>query len=353
MVYGSSWSDAMIENESKRTVPLDSKGRLLDIVYVTFTIILVLLLLVMYQIYDNNRVVVVKEIIPVPGLPRDWAGFTILQLSDLHDKRFGHRQQKLLQVINSLEYDLLALTGDMVSADPQPFYALLEGLERREQVFFARGNHDPRDFNPDTGDRTDFGRALEARGCQLLDTLYPIKRGEHTLWVAGIMPHMILANQGTMKKEKTFAHPVPVRYWYRGEENRQTQTDISAQIRPSDILVGLTHYPLTPGIFQQTFSYQRACYTLILAGHYHGGQFRLPFFGALQIPAPAGPGRILFPAREQVEGLGRLGPYHQYISRGLGASGNPRWLQFRLFNPPEINLLTLEQEAQQEKAHTP
>jgi predicted MPP superfamily phosphohydrolase len=66
----------------------------------------------------------------------------------------------------------------------------------------------------------------------------------------------------------------------------------------------------------------------MLSGHTHGGQVRLPFVGAMQLP-PLG--------RKYVEGWFRFGSMQLYVNRGLGAVGVP----FRFDCPPEITLFTL------------
>jgi hypothetical protein len=68
---------------------------------------------------------------------------------------------------------------------------------------------------------------------------------------------------------------------------------------------------------------------LMLSGHTHGGQVRLPFVGALHLP-PGG--------KKYAEGLFRLGSMQLYVNRGIGTVGLP----FRLNCPPEITLFTLQ-----------
>ena len=81
---------------------------------------------------------------------------------------------------------------------------------------------------------------------------------------------------------------------------------------------------------------------LFRSGHYHGGQLRLPFFGALYIPSPtSGIANGYFPKQNEVKGLNQIIDMQQYISAGLGSSASISFLDFRLFNTPEINLITL------------
>ena len=83
-------------------------------------------------------------------------------------------------------------------------------------------------------------------------------------------------------------------------------------------------------------------YDLILAGQFHGGQWRIPLYGAFFISDVNG--ENWFPSQDRVIGLTEWSGYYQYVSRGLGASGSNLLLKQRCFNQPEINLLILSSE---------
>ena len=85
--------------------------------------------------------------------------------------------------------------------------------------------------------------------------------------------------------------------------------------------------------------YNKEEYDLILSGHYHGGQIRIPFYGALFIPHING-GKI-FPQQDEVSGLKDYGLFKQYTSKGLGSNFYFKLFQFRIFNTPEINVIKL------------
>ncbi len=72
--------------------------------------------------------------------------------------------------------------------------------------------------------------------------------------------------------------------------------------------------------------------SLMLSGHTHGGQVRIPFAWALQLP-PGG--------RKYIEGLFRLGSMQLYVNRGIGTVGVP----FRFACPPEITSITMRSSA--------
>jgi hypothetical protein len=82
-------------------------------------------------------------------------------------------------------------------------------------------------------------------------------------------------------------------------------------------------------------------YDLVLAGHYHAGQIRLPLIGTIDIPDGASETRGFFPEQDKVSGLRDWGDFQQYVSRGLGSSSSINLLNLGLFDTPETNLITL------------
>ena len=113
--------------------------------------------------------------------------------------------------------------------------------------------------------------------------------------------------------------------------------------QPDHIQVVLTHTPLADDYVgdimrwsekEDPFSLRYA--SLILAGHYNGGQWRLPWGGAIYVPELG-----WFPEDAQVQGLDYLWGIPQYISPGLGSDPHYTWQPGRLFNPPKITRIVL------------
>lgn len=277
--------------------------------------ILVVLATIIYNIYDNNRVKVVEEEVYIETLPNSFDGFKILQISDLHYKYFGKGQERLLKIINSLDFDMVAITGDMGSKhtdDISPFIDLIDGIEDKENMFYIVGNNGPEALTDHVdGSVTEIGRILEEKGLNVLLKPYAIKSGDDTLWVTRLLG------------KEDFYKDVP-----RGSED--------------DIKVVLSHYPFDGGLYEDIGEKSLPNYNLVLAGHYHGGQYRIPGIGALFVPNVNG-GEI-FPSKSMTSGLNTWGNYNQYVTRGLGASSKFKFLEFRLFNTPEINMITLKSE---------
>ena len=109
------------------------------------------------------------------------------------------------------------------------------------------------------------------------------------------------------------------------------------------VKIGVGHYPVNHEALEyMNFNKQDLYhYDLIIVGHYHGGQIRMPFYGALFIPDNI-ENKSYFPKQKYVSGLNVVGSVNQYISKGLGATGRIILLKFRLFNTPNIDVLTLK-----------
>ena len=125
--------------------------------------------------------------------------------------------------------------------------------------------------------------------------------------------------------------------------------EIREQFQPEDIQIVLTHAPLTAsyvrdlitwGAKEEAFAMRYA--GLILAGHYNGGQWRLPFLGPVYVPELG-----WFPKNEGISGLSYLEGIPQYISPGLGSDPHYENMPGRVFNSPTMTLITLSRKATQ------
>lgn len=274
-------------------------------------ILVLIIFSTIYNIIDNSRIKIVTQKITIDNLSDSFNGFTILQIGDLHGKKFGKEQSRLLDKINNSKYDMIAITGDMIdknNKDINPFIEMLDGIKNKEYIFYTKGNSDLPDFDVQTKEKTSIGKLLEKNGCKIVDYPYAIKRGTDTMWVSGFFSTMAM-------------------------------NIVAKDMKPSDIKIALTHIPLEQEFFENMVPNYMPNYNLVLAGHYHGGQWRIPFYGAFFIPNANH--YQLFPKQNEVSGLNEWGNYKQYVTRGLGASSNSGLFSFRLFNTPEINLITL------------
>lgn len=292
-------------------------------------VILIIFLVAIYNIMNNSRIDIVTQDIVIENLPDEFNGFTILQVTDLHSKEFGENQEILINLINSLEYDILAITGDMQNIqknDYEPFLKLIEGINNKDEIYYTPGNHGPyiyegnfefidlvrnRVYEKPNENRefTEIGERLLDIGIKYLDKVYSVRRGDKTLWISELL--------------------------YSDEFDSFTNNES----RDNDIKIALTHYPISKEIYEGKYGDYFEKYDLVLAANNHGGQWRIPLYGAIYIPDRYG--SKWFPVQERVSGLVEWGGFKQYVSRGLWASSKYDILRFRLFNRPEINLIRL------------
>jgi predicted MPP superfamily phosphohydrolase len=306
-----------------------------------------LFLIAGYNLLDNNRVVTVKQQVKIKNLPKAFEGFTILQVSDLHGKRFDSDQAQLLSAINHTQYDLLVFTGDMADAndmDNQPFYDLLDGIQNKNLAFTTYGNTGPWGIDTRTGQLTADGKIIESKGVRNITGLHAIQRGDQKIWISEFnlieWVKIITLDEAQSQLKKIGLSPEDTQLYQAQEKYALQLIQDLGKIRPEDTLIGITHNPFSIDSVSDMPA-MIPSYDLIIAGHYHGGQMRLPFWGALYIPDGASETHGYFPPQDRVSGLRDWGSFQQYISRGLGASSSIPALNFRLFNSPEINCITL------------
>jgi hypothetical protein len=227
-------------------------------------------------------------------LPRALDGFRIVQLSDIHHSPFTSREQieRAVATANSLQPDIVALTGDYVSKEREyaaPCAELLGALQARHGVYAVLGNHD---HWTDAALITDLFRA------------------------EGIT---VLVNQGMRFENKGAA------FWLAGVDDTMVGLeDLPLALAGSsddEFKLLLAHNPI---ILRRA---ARAGVDLVLSGHTHGGQVSLRSDRNV-------PGR---PRRRLLKGLARQGETQIYVTRGLGTVVLP----VRFGCPPEVSLLEL------------
>ena len=223
-------------------------------------------------------------------------GLRIVHLTDIHHSIYTPLEdvERAVDLTNQLHPDLVALTGDYVTFSPayiRPVAEVLGRLRARLGVFAVLGNHD---FQVDADEMT---RALEDQQIHVLrNSHYALHAGHARLWLLGIDD-----------------------LWWGAD-------DLEAGVRhiPShDPKILLCHNPM--GIRMAV----KHKIDLVLSGHTHGGQVRLPLLGAWY-----GRSRL---GKRFVQGWNRLDGTQIYVSRGIGKVVLP----LRVGCPPEIACLRL------------
>lgn len=257
---------------------------------------------------ERHWVEVTHQPIVLAGLPSSFEGMRIAQLSDIHLDEYTEPMflRHVIDRVNQMQPDMVVLTGDFVSdglgATHYEIGAawqcanLLTGL-KCQQRFAVLGNHD-------IGvSAKQVSAALGDNGIHLLRNGHvAIERTGGRIWLAGLDDPVL----GTPKPE--VAIPSSIR-----------------NVRNEPVLL-LCHAPDYADILLNHEA--GSAVGLMLSGHTHGGQVRLPFLGAVELPELG---------QKYIEGLFHFGTMQLYVNRGIGTVGVP----FRFNCPPEITLFSL------------
>lgn len=256
---------------------------------------------------ETFRVELKKIEIPLKRLPAAFDGFTIVQLSDFHyEERFSvFAIRKAVDLVNSLQPDLVALTGDFITVGlfesgsharrhaheaAAPCAAILSQINAPNGKFAVLGNHDA------YANAKLVTAALQSSGIPVLNNRsVPVERNSSRFWLAGI------------------------------EDALDARPDLGAAIQKiptGEATILLAHEPdFADEAAQNPVDLQ-------LSGHSHGGQIWIPGIGAPWLPTLA---------RKYPRGLYKVGDLTLYTNVGIGTIRAP----IRINCVPEVTLITL------------
>ncbi len=254
---------------------------------------------------SRHELTMERRTIRIPRLAETFAGLRIGQISDIHFMEYTEPffVERAVRELNRMRPDIVLLTGDYVSMAPveksraaayAPIVAGLLGKIECPHRYGVLGNHD---WMVD-GDAV--CEALGAVGIPVLrNQNLPFERDGKRFWIAGLMDALS---------------------W----ESDLNKTVPPTADRDGEPVVLMAHEPdILPAVARMN------AFDLMLSGHTHGGQVRLPFLPPLLLP-PLG--------ERFVEGHFRMGRTQLYVNRGIGSVGLP----FRFNCPPELTELTLQ-----------
>lgn len=268
-------------------------------------ILAALLILLAWLLWGNLTFAVREITVSAGGIPEGFSGFRIAQISDLHNTRFGKDNRHLLAALRQAAPDIIVITGDFVDSyhtDLAVSIAFAAEAAKIAPVYYVTGNHESR-----IGAYGELKKGLEAAGVTVLQNeKQRIVRNGAYITLAGVEDPSFKAGDSRAVMQSAL-------------ENLTAEED--------GYTVLLSH---RPELFDL---YGEAGLDLVLAGHAHGGQFRIPFVGGV-----IAPGQGIFPQYDS--GLYRAGDTCMIVSRGLGNSILP----LRVNNRPEIILVELMRE---------
>lgn len=269
-----------------------------------------LFVLTIWTIWGNTALIVNTILITDRQLPPEFSGFRIAQVSDLHNAEFGEENERLLNALAESKPDIIAITGDLVDAQHTDIDAALSFAGKAVQiapVYYVTGNHEA-----SLSQYHELKAGLETAGVIVLeDKAVQLEHNGSSATLIGLSDPNFTINSNIFDE-------VPAM--------------ISTKL--NDLMEDETGYTILLSHRPELFDTYVSCgVNLVLSGHAHGGQFRLPLIGGL-----VAPNQGFFPKYDA--GLYTEGNTNMIVNRGIGNSIIP----FRFNNRPEIVLVELSAE---------
>jgi predicted MPP superfamily phosphohydrolase len=269
---------------------------------------------------ERHWIEVNEREVTLAGLPQVFDGMRIVQLSDIHLDEYTEPffLRRVIDRVNQMTPDAVFITGDFVTEEPFPGRFSSRAFVRRA-IKFARGA---------AWECADLLRALKCR------EIYAVM-GNHDLNVGAAQVTEALTTNGITVLRNSF---IPIerkgaRFWLAGlDDPVEGEPDPELAIPPAirnvrnEPVVLMCHAPDYVDLLRAEPAGKAV--SLMLSGHTHGGQIRLPLLGPAVLPSWG---------KRYVEGWFRFGGLQLHVNRGIGTVGVP----FRLNCPPEITLITL------------
>ena len=284
-----------------RTKPALSRKRKIIRGTALFLLLLLLGVGVWSFFIEPNRLVIHQEVIQIDNWPKDLSGLRIAVISDIHTGAPFVNDNKLREIVartNQLNPDLIVLLGDYMSGnswhshrvEPEVTAAALRDLHAPLGVYSVLGNHDWW-YN---GNKV--RAAFEQDGIHVLENeVAEIKWQNSSFWIVGLAD-----------------------LWTRPQRIQETL----GKVPVGSTIVAITHNPdIFPRLPRNV--------PLLLAGHTHGGQVKIPIIGRPIEPSDFG--------QRYAAGHVFENDHHLFVTTGIGTSIFP----IRFGVPPEIALLTI------------
>ena len=259
---------------------------------IVFLILLAAVLI--WTLWGNTALVTSQYTVPSSNIPEAFDGYRIVQVSDLHNAKFGADNEKLLRLLSSAQPDMIAITGDLLDARTTDFetaVAFAREAVKIAPVYYVPGNHESRI----PSHYAQLKIALTELGAVVLEN-----------------ESMLLEKSGAVITLTGLLDPNFGISW----------PDLSTE----NYQIVLSHRP------ELLDTYAERSFNLVLTGHAHGGQIRIPFVGGLVAPDQG-----WFPGKDCGLYYSKDGEKVMILSRGLGSKGRAP----RVNNVPEIVVVEL------------
>ena len=268
--------------------------------------LLIIFIVIMWIIWGNTSLKLNTYAVESKKIPESFKGYKIAHVSDLHNDELGEDNEKLLKILEDAKPDMIAITGDLVDSRTTNIEVALSFAKNAMKIapcYYVTGNHESRiaEYNELKSGLTKLGVVV------LENAALEIELNGEKILLLGIDDPAFKAN------------------YLFGDEESVVKNTLSPLIKDSEYFTLLLSH--RPEMFD---TYVDFGIDLVLSGHAHGGQIRLPLFGGL-----VAPNQGLFPSYDS--GLYKSGNSNMIVSRGIGNSIIP----LRINNRPEVIIVEL------------
>ena len=271
-------------------------------------IITILILLAVFggiTVWGNLTVGTTRYKITLERLPVAFEGYKIAQIADLHNSEFGEDNSKTIKILKEENPDIIVITGDLVDSNHMDIDIAIKFIQQAVKIspcYYVTGNHEAwiGDIYYELEEQL-----LDAGVTVLRDEVITISNDKDSIQLIGL-------------DDPDFSDQAPY----------LQESMLEAKLYNMNLKDGfkilLSHRPEFFGV------YVKNDIDLVLSGHAHGGQFRIPFIGGV-----IAPNQGFFPKYD-------AGEYHEanttmIVSRGIGNSIIP----VRINNRPEVVIVQL------------
>lgn len=269
----------------------------------------VLIVLVVWIAWGNTALELNTYDISSSRLPESFDSYRIAHVSDLHNAEMGKGNEKLLAMLRDADPDMIAITGDLIDSRNTNVDIALQFIQEAVKIapcYYVTGNHEAR-----VNEYEELKTGMASASVIILeDAQTEISMEGQTITLIGI-------NDPSFQTDYLFGDSETV----MSSKLAELHTD------GDGVTILLSH---RPELFNTYVDYD---IDLVLSGHAHGGQFRLPFIGGL-----VAPNQGLFPKYDA--GIYTDGNTNMIVSKGIGNSILP----FRINNRPEVIIIELKHE---------
>lgn len=268
-------------------------------------VVFLFLFMVSWLLWGNLSVETSQLKVTSKDLPQEFDKFSIAHISDLHNAEYGKDNEMLIDILKSESPDIIAITGDLIDSNNTDLEVAISFAQQAAKIapcYFVAGNHEAWIGSQYEELKT----SLENVGVTILqDEAIELYYGDKCIQLIGL-------NDPDFSERDSFL------------SESILETKLSQMNIRDGFTMLLSHRPECFNV------YQNKNIDLVLSGHAHGGQFRLPFLGGV-----IAPNQGFFPKYDA--GIYTENGTTMIVSRGIGNSIIP----LRINNRPEIVIIEL------------